>query len=368
MQQRICSPLQRFCRVGLLGVCGAVLLVGKSVPEPPVLRCRQSGRLAWVDPPLPPEWEQGLRLWDSSRGSWADVNLPLQPGRKLRLASFSPWIDSQGRRQVVALSSDLAGQGTSALWSGYRLVRLSFPDGEILNELTTPITPSGPPCWLGGTLARLIFAAGDNHLYRLDFERVGENERVVTIQQPRPIRLSWRAGPEPTRLHDIYRPTDPRLDGYLLATVTWTKGQGEFLPPLRLCWLKLDAHETSIVAAGPLSPDDFDPSADDRHFPVVARRPDGSLILAYLSRARGDQNCRLLVAPLQIDPRTGQPGISEAEAHGLARECLLAAPIPSIDGRRFWILRQRGERLLVGRADLDALAACEVAPPGTPVP
>lgn len=82
------------------------------------------------------------------------------------------------------------------------LARISYPDGEILDQVSLEVVPLSSPCWLEGTSARVVFGAADGKLYRLAFEsaipKTGE-----TRAEPVPDLIHWKDAP-PSRGNVLY--------------------------------------------------------------------------------------------------------------------------------------------------------------------
>lgn len=90
-------------------------------------------------------------------------------------------------------------------------------------------------------------------------------------------------------------------------------------------------------------------------FPSLLSGPGGTLSLAYLSYLPDAYVGQLHIAPLRIDPATGDPS---AEPRGLilAGDCLRTPPAPSADGR--WVccvVRPNGSGPEVIRLDVAEL-------------
>ncbi len=249
-------------------------------------------------------------------------------------AACSPWVDETGRSQVVAV---WRGEKRAFPFAGVGIVRISCPDGAILDRVGLDVMPIGPCCWLPGTAARVVFAAGDGLLYRFAFEESHAPGGTSVDRCARPSPLVWRTDP-PVRSRFYLRepsvPAHPRLASEMLVSVEICSEHDDGSHAPRELWrLQLDPLATSILAAGRL----LEPSAPDgpgieRRFPVLTGQNDGSLVLAYLAgnALRGYQ---LRVAPARFDPRTGTPRAIAARERILAEGCLAIPPIFSVDGR-----------------------------------
>ena len=262
----------------------------------------------------------------------------------LETASCSPWVDAAGRRQVVGRWSNRTGDGPEAVCHSFGLGRRSFPDGLTIDQVATDVVPTGPPCWLPGTQARVVFAAGDGRLYRFDFESGGPAEagspRGSADAEPR--ALTWacpRPGGGEVFICQVARPEDPRMSGRLLATLRLREpghpvhGQ---MTRMQLWWLELDHAASRIVAVGPLVEHNSQgPAAADcaERSPALAALPDGSLGLAYAQQVEGEAtwSARLIRLELDADHRP-IPAIDSA-ARTVAPHCHPRPPVFSTDGR-----------------------------------
>ena len=137
-----------------------------------------------VGPSLGPD-----RFLDPESGLPVVAVLP-GPGM-LRGVSWSPWRDERGQAQLVGLWYNASPSRPR----DYALVRLSQPDGAVLDRISHEGLPGwvAPPCWFPDRSERLLLAGGDGQLYRLDF---GSDD----ARGPWPRPLSWRAGGDPLRI------------------------------------------------------------------------------------------------------------------------------------------------------------------------
>jgi hypothetical protein len=123
----------------------------------------------------------------------------------------------------------------------------------------------------------------------------------------------------------------------------------------RLWWLRLDRDQMTIVAAGPLlPPDPAIPGSESwgDHFPTLLSGPGGVLALAYLTYRPAVHLGQLRIAPLWIDPATGEPSAAVG-GPVLASHCVRTAPAPSADGRRVCcVVQPEGSRPKVLCLDL----------------
>ena len=267
--------------------------------------------------------------------------------------SCSPWVDENGRSEIIAIWRDRV-DATRPARSG--LVRVSCPDGLILDRVDLDCadldnghrnaSPLGPICWLPGTAARVIFASVNGELYRFDFEE----SAAAMDHHARPSPLLWRINP-PFRsrfyLREPFMPTDRRMACELIVSVhVCDPEDGTSLDRTTQFWrLTLDPQATAIVAAARL----FEPAGPEApglqpRFPVVAGLSDGSLVLAYMA-GNWTRGYQLRVAAVQFDARTGAPRAWENHERILADGCIGIPPVFSADGRSVYCCLKTDEAL-----------------------
>src|SRR4051812_41429458 len=85
-------------------------------------------------------------------------SLPLPPGVGIDKANLSPW-EEDGRRQIVAVGWKRSRVEGSLSSSDFGLIRMSLPDGEILDQLILPdvALPMAAPCWIPGAPAGVLY-------------------------------------------------------------------------------------------------------------------------------------------------------------------------------------------------------------------
>jgi hypothetical protein len=286
------------------------------------------------------------RFLDPETGRVVRPGLP--EGEMFDQVSCSPWVDDRGRWQAVGRWSSGSGEAEDRALHEVGLARFTFPGGEALDRIPTEIVPAGPPCWFPGTEARVLFAAGDGQLYRVDFEGDGDGPRRSRRREPQP--LDWDVEPPgggPVFMAGPAWPTDGRLGGRVLVSLMTTErvdGRARYSGS-RLWWLQLDADGSAIKAAGRLTvPDPSQPDApeDDERGPTPVAMADGSLALAYLCRPAGRLSWQLRLAPIEVDPQTGAPSVRADLGRTLADDCLPIAPVAEADGRHLVCIRRAG--------------------------
>jgi hypothetical protein len=241
------------------------------------------------------------------------------------------------------------------------------PDGQVLEHVPLDDFPFSRPCWFPGPAARVLLATGDGRLHRLDFDD-GPGRRAVRPEGPRRARhLPWPASwpaPGAAVISDLTWPDDPRLGGRIIAEIVVPRRPG--VPATdagqHLWWLRLDRDATAIETVGRLitaAPAGTPEILEEDRLPAVATAPDGTLVLAYLPL--GGFLWQLRLAPLAIDPASGEPRFDPATSRVVARQCVASEPVFSPDGHWLYVVLDRGgappqvvryevARALVGRS------------------
>jgi hypothetical protein len=278
----------------------------------------------------------------------------------VHFAACSPWRDGAGRTHVVA---QWRGHGEEG-GPGLGLARFVIPGGAILDRVVMDLIPSGSPCWFPDGSARVLFAASDGRLYHVTFEEGdGGTGPAVGGGRADPSPLAWPPAILARTLHisDPTWPSDPRFADLVLATVI-ERGPGDVPPErrrTRLWWLRIDPRRPEVVAAGKLI--EPEPAAGHReglageYLGTVSVTPDGGLVLAYLVRQPRTLEIRLRLVPLRIDPATGAPRTSEADAVELAGGRAFSPPAFSKDG--LWLYSFPNEPTAPARAERSSVVA-----------
>jgi hypothetical protein len=292
----------------------------------------------------------GALLVDTGSGRLEPLALP--PGMGLDMASVSPW-EEDGRRQIVGTGWTRSPSEDSWWHSALGLVRMSLPDGEVLDRVTMPdeAIPLGPPCWVPGGLAGILYVGGDFRLYRVEFESSRLDGNIEDVADPRPRPLGWQT-PEPGAGGDHFRdlawPDDTRMGGRALASLRFKDGESGRYTDWQVWWLELGRGGTSIVAAGRLLEPGTAEGGATPQFPnlvTVDRAP----ALAYLVHGPDASGYQLRVAPIRFDPDSGSPHARDSDSRTLAEGCLPTSPAASPDGRWVTVVRTRGPDLTAER-------------------
>jgi hypothetical protein len=271
------------------------------------------------------------RLLDTETGQFKVLDLP-GAGDFDKLC-FSPWRDAGGQHHVVGRWNEAAPGATG-------LARWTYPEGRVLNRISSDLVLLSPPCWFPDRSDRVLFAAADGRLYLLDLRDAGDLEGELAETRPRPVRWATPpAGVDVRFIREPFWPPDASLGGCLVAAVCW---RGPAAPPgsptwSQLWWLRLSPAGTEIVASGRLiEPRAGEPEADE-YAPSVGTTSEGVTMLAYLSGPRGIGPAEVRVAPIALAGTSpdGVPRVRAGEARRLAAVDTLAAPAFSSDGR--WI-------------------------------
>ncbi len=244
----------------ILGVVGFAVAIGigRMCGRSPDARCLE--RVKFVNFPLTarPFSEPDLRFVDVDSGMESLLGVP--EGDALDLAAASPWHDDRGNGQVVGRWSSRSGKEDDLVLHEFGLARFTFPEGKPLNRIPTEITPTGRLCWLPGTAARILFAAGDGALYRFSFEKSSEGDASPDGCDTRPHPLVWKVPPPGDgeghyQIIDPYIPDDRGLGGRMLVSMSFqVRDRDDFrCTSPQIWWVQLDDEGKSIEAAGPLT-------------------------------------------------------------------------------------------------------------------
>jgi hypothetical protein len=325
--------------IGLLAliICGTAIGVGKLAPPPAhsSVRSRTGTTQAGVNGVLFPGGDRSARLVDAETG----LMRRLETGRDDRIehVSVSPWADAESHQQAVGRWFHREGDSTQLVPQGIGLARVELPSGRLLNRIETRMAPVAPPCWSTGVEASVIFAAGDGSLYRFAFEKA---DSPYSLSDEKPVRLTWRCkapGEGHVYLAEPSRPTHPRWRGRLLVSLN-TQSMVDGLPKMsvgQIWWLELNAAETEIVAAGPVTGSSETNQLE--RCPTVVGSPSNPA-LAYISPGLSGRRWELRVAPVEFVGDEGAPVARTGKSVVLATDCAPAPPAVSADGQRLTFL------------------------------
>jgi hypothetical protein len=286
------------------------------------------------------------RFLDARTGCLRSIALPR--GDVLCDAASSLWCDNRGRFQMVGRWTGKRGQAAQRVAQEFGLVRFTVPDGEVLEHIVLDVVPFSCPCWFPGPAARVLIATGDGRLHRLDLGD-GPGGRSEGSRLPR--HLPWPTTmPAPGALvvSDLNWPDDPRMGGRIIAAITNFRRPG--VPSQHvgqhLWWLRLDRSATTIEAVGRLTalvPAGTPESLEEHRLAALATAPDGTMVLAYLARPPGDFFWQLRLAPVAIEPASGEPRVDPATCRVVARQCAASEPVFSPDGHWLYVVLDRGD-------------------------
>jgi hypothetical protein len=284
------------------------------------------------------EGAQGVR-WVAREGE-GTIRLPLPTDERLDYAACSPWRDEQGRSQV-------AGRWSRGIRSGggeLGIARLSFPDGEILDQVMTKSIPIGAPCWYPGTTARILFASGDGRLYEYAFESTETNSTEPSVKSldgadaaPRPLAIHCQAlDDREVFLSDPHWPTDPRFSRIIFVSLRSieTTLPRSVSKPGTIWWLRISDDGRAIEDGGRLL-DVTDESADDNveeRCPILGRTPGGALNVAYLRKVSREP-WELRSVTINFDGKSRRPLTLPGPGVKVMENCLPCQPTFTTDGR-----------------------------------
>ncbi len=319
----------------VLGSVAAAVAVGRYyVPEERQFR-RAAVAAREVNGYLVGDAAPGCRFLDPETGRYSRMTLP--DGDSLLFAQATPWRDDRGRSQVVGRWMGRDGRHGDA--RGFGLARYSYPSGAVLDRIPVEVAPAAAPTWFPDLSARLIYAGTDGQLYRIAFEdeagRPAGRDEVM-----RPVPLSWQCTPpgvDRVHLEDPSFMTVPGLRGRLVVALRRQADlpDGRVFFPSEIWWLELNPRATAIVAAGRLTvpAGETDPLGGvEERMPSIAATPDGTPVLAYLSRPKGRHDWQIRLAPVTTDPETRSPRAAAADSLLIAESSAAVAPTFSSDG------------------------------------
>jgi hypothetical protein len=296
---------------------------------------------------------------------WLDVDTgrlsayPLEGDDVLEVANCSPWVDQEGRRQVVGRWSSRTPDGPMSVSSDFGLARYVFPGGQLLDQISTEIVPVSPPCWFPGTRARILFASGDGMLYHFAFEPEPWL-KAQGVSEPghdsRPRPLTWRC-PKPGKgevyMSDLTWPDDPRMEGRVVVALREQENEPSGTRSFsrsRLWWLKLNHAGTDIIDSGRLVAPELkgDDSDDlDQRSPTVGTLHDGRTVLAYFQQSVGKTGWDLRMASIRFEGEGHAPTALHKDSRLLSGRCQPTHTSFSTDGR--WLNAITGQAPTEGR-------------------
>jgi hypothetical protein len=273
--------------------------------------------------------------------------LPLPPGLGIDKASLSPW-EEDGRRQIVGVGWNRSGAEKSLSRTEIGLIRMSLPDGEVLDRLilSDEALPLEAPCWIPGAPASVLFVGGDCRLYRVDFGSSPLNRDIEDVADRHPRALEWLATlpGAGVQVRDLTWPDEIRLGGRALVSLRFKDRETGRYTDWQLWWLQLDRGSTSIVTAGRLLESGSLAAGVSPRLPnLVSVR--GKPVLAYLAQWPGESGWQLRVAPIHFDPDSGSPQAHDVDSRLLAKDCPPTIPVTSRDGRWITVVRTGGPHL-----------------------
>jgi len=226
-------------------------------------------------------WPGRLGFLDAETGQFAKILMPDED--RMEFGSCSPWEDENGESQVVGRWIHEVGDGVLRCCDAVGVARYSLPSGRVLDRVPLNVMPAASPCWFPGFSPKVLFAAADGLLYTVTF-----SDRSESADEPTVRAITWRC-PAPGKqvfLKDPVWPTDPRLGGRLIVTLSYQTAEPEVRnTQSQLWWISLNSEGTTIVDAGELVVPEKDSRPNDVtevRFPNLAVTPEGDLVLTYL--------------------------------------------------------------------------------------
>jgi hypothetical protein len=340
----------------------AAIGLGRANPGSPPRRVASPPSYQVLDHAITNFHGGGVYVVNLDTGQLETLRLP--PGMTVDRGSLSPW-EEDGRRQIVGVGRTRSGNGGSLPGADLKLVRISFPDGEILDGLTLDddALPVGAPCWIPGASAGVLYVGGDLRLYRVEFEPSRLDGGANDEADPRPRTLGWQAplpGAGDVQFRDLSWPEGPRLGGRALASLRFKDRETGRYTDWQVWWLQLSRSGASIVAAGRLLETDLADVEVTRRLPNLLN-VGGGPALTYLQHRPDQSGYQLRVAPVHFDPDSGSPIAHQADSRTLAENCPPISPAASPDGRWITVVRATGPHLNAERIAIPVAAALERA-------
>lgn len=321
----------------------AVMGLGRANFKSPPQRVTSLPSYQVLDQTITGSHGRDVSLMDLETGRLKTLSLP--PGVGIDKASLSPW-EEEGRRQIVGIGWNRLEDGSSSQYSDIGLVRMSLPDGGILDRLTSPdvVLPACPPCWIRGAPAGVLYVGRDFRLYRVDFEPSHPSGGLQGPAEIRPSLVDWQ-GPLPgkggVQFRDLSWPDEPRMGGRAFASLRFKDRQTGRDTDWQIWWLQFDRGGTSIAAAGQLLQTNLAEAVDSRKLPnLVSARGEPALI--YLMHRPGEPGDRLWVAPIHFDPDSDSPLAEEADSRLLAEGLPPNSPVAFKNGWWITVMRKGG--------------------------
>jgi hypothetical protein len=335
------TSLVRLVAFAALGLSAVAVGLSRAVPRVSVFRDLAPPRYYGANGSIftPPDPRNFLIDTATGRVEAAEFG----PGESLEYVACSPWTVS-GDYELAGRLSVWEKTGPRTLCGNPSLARYAMPGREPRGQVETVPMIAGRPCWLPGHPSQMLLALGDGLLHRINLG----GEAGDPLARPEPgatggtVPLEW-ACPFPGEgrpiLSDPISPPIRALDGRVfVALCPRVSGrQRRSFAPAQLWWLRLDPSGASIVAAGRVTvptTQDIWTSAEER-LPNLAVAPDGRVVIAYLGRVRGESGWRLKVAPLRLDPKSGDPTVAPEDVREVAVDCAVTVPPFSPDG--LWV-------------------------------
>lgn len=334
MGSRLFSLALRAASILVIVLFVAAVLLGRMQTSEETMPVRVSNRLGPV--PISQKIDRGegsgCRLFDPATGM--TLPLALSEGEFLDHASTSPWTDDKGNWQIFGAWTRWSGSGRDRVMEGMGVVRLTYPEGRILDHVETEAVPLGPPCWGYGTRASVYFVSMNGQLFTCDFDRREDGSSELAL----PVPVGWTAKtlkPEDMHLEDVCSTGDPRLANRLVVSLSRrvrTQGRSSYTPT-ELWWLKLDdVNGHTVIGAGPLAPDRSGRSEISTRSPSLETTPQGDVLLGYYSRVDDAPDWLLHVAQIGFHVPSGVPALRRIRSENLGPSIRPDPPMISSDG------------------------------------
>jgi hypothetical protein len=215
------------------------------------------------------------------------------------------------------------------------LALCTYPAGKVLGRVSLSPPPVGTLCWDPGRSDRIVYPAGDGHLYSYTFSPSMTAGLSLTWAEP----ITWECTPpwaEGVLFSDVCWPMDRAWSDSLIA-VLCRRGTGRRRDEdLQLWAIRLGPDGSSIVAAECVL-DLTGTELADHHarllLPAAAASPAGTRLLAFLVQDPRRKDLTLWLAPAAARREGRETDALQPAARRVAPRCYRVEPAFSPDGR-----------------------------------
>ncbi len=237
-----------------------------------------------------------------------EILLPIKPNEKLELISISPFSNEKGNRQMVCRRQSSSLNGSSNLPGDVELVRMSFPNMEILESRSVDWLPNSLPAWDIDTSHGLktVFSTGSGSLVRVDWE-----DKLGRAVSHKGQLIHWDVDPpfgNQTFVSDPEWVSDNNFPNRILVAL-WGISPVSRTFHAGLAWLDLNEDRTTIEAYGILIDKDLGMVNNAQFFrnPVSKTDRNGQTQIAWQDHLREESGWTTRTAFLEEVPGSTKP-------------------------------------------------------------